>query len=207
MPGPLLDITVNRDVASSFGILPATIDNIAQRRLRPAHRLDDVHVAEPVSRRAGGRPAVPVRARGARRASMSTRRAASRCRCAPWSTASSSRRRSWSTIRAMFPSVTISFNLQPGVALGRAVAAIQQVEQRTGKPLSLTTSFPGQRPGLPGVAVEHAAPDPRGAGRDLHHSRHSLREHDPSDHDPVDLAVRRHRRAAAADGRSTLISA
>ena len=26
--GPLLDITVNRDVASSFGILPSTIDNM-----------------------------------------------------------------------------------------------------------------------------------------------------------------------------------
>ena len=31
--------------------------------------------------------------------------------------------------QGLFPSVTISFNLQPGVALGNAVAAIQQVEK------------------------------------------------------------------------------
>jgi multidrug efflux pump subunit AcrB len=43
----------------------------------------------------------------------------------------------------MFPSVTISFNLKPGVALGDAVTAIQKIEQDTGKPASLSTSFQG----------------------------------------------------------------
>src|ERR1700749_899362 len=43
----------------------------------------------------------------------------------------------------MFPSVTISFNLKPGVALGEAVAGIQRIEQETGKPASLATSFQG----------------------------------------------------------------
>ena len=45
--------------------------------------------------------------------------------------------------QGMFPSVTISFNLEPGVALGDAVAAIQQIEKQTGKPASLATSFQG----------------------------------------------------------------
>jgi HAE1 family hydrophobic/amphiphilic exporter-1 len=45
--------------------------------------------------------------------------------------------------QSMFPSVTISFNLKPGVALGDAVAAIQKMERDTGKPASLATSFQG----------------------------------------------------------------
>ena len=64
-PGRASISTVNRDVASSFGILPATDRQYARRRLWPAHRLDNLHLAQPVSRRAGGRSAFPVRARGA----------------------------------------------------------------------------------------------------------------------------------------------
>src|SRR6516225_8829743 len=47
-------------VASSFGILPATIDNTLNDCFRPAHCLDHVHRAQPVSRRAGSRPALPI---------------------------------------------------------------------------------------------------------------------------------------------------
>ena len=45
--------------------------------------------------------------------------------------------------QGQFPSVTISFNLLPGTAIGQAVSAIQQVEKELGKPLSLQTSFQG----------------------------------------------------------------
>ena len=45
--------------------------------------------------------------------------------------------------QGQFPSVTISFNLLPGVAIGNAVAAIQQTEPQLGKPASLATSFQG----------------------------------------------------------------
>src|SRR6266852_6254132 len=45
--------------------------------------------------------------------------------------------------QGQFPSVTISFNLVPGTAIGQAVSAIQQVEKELGKPLSLQTSFQG----------------------------------------------------------------
>ncbi len=41
------------------------------------------------------------------------------------------------------PSVTISFNLKPGVALGDAVAAIQQLEQDANLPASISTGFQG----------------------------------------------------------------
>jgi HAE1 family hydrophobic/amphiphilic exporter-1 len=45
--------------------------------------------------------------------------------------------------QGQFPSVTISFNLFPGTAVGQAVSAIQQVEKELGKPLSLETTFQG----------------------------------------------------------------
>jgi HAE1 family hydrophobic/amphiphilic exporter-1 len=45
--------------------------------------------------------------------------------------------------QGLFPSVTISFNLRPGVALGDAVTAVQKIEKDTGKPASLSTSFQG----------------------------------------------------------------
>jgi HAE1 family hydrophobic/amphiphilic exporter-1 len=45
--------------------------------------------------------------------------------------------------QSMFPSVTLSFNLKPGTALGDAVAAIHKMEQDSGKPASLVTAFQG----------------------------------------------------------------
>ncbi len=45
--------------------------------------------------------------------------------------------------QGQFPSVTISFNLAPGTALGQAVSAIQKAAKELGAPLSLQTSFQG----------------------------------------------------------------
>jgi multidrug efflux pump len=45
--------------------------------------------------------------------------------------------------QALFPSVTLSFNLSPGHALSDAVAAIQTVERELSAPASLITSFQG----------------------------------------------------------------
>ncbi len=45
--------------------------------------------------------------------------------------------------QGLFPSVTVSFNLAPGFALGDAVAATQAAERQLGKPASLVTSFQG----------------------------------------------------------------
>ena len=42
-----------------------------------------------------------------------------------------------------FPSVTLSFNLDPGVALGDAVQEISQMEQRIGLPATIHGSFSG----------------------------------------------------------------
>ena len=40
--------------------------------------------------------------------------------------------------------------------------------------------LPGQCPGFPDLAFQHAYPDPRGTGRCLYHSGNALREHDSS---------------------------
>ena len=59
--------------------------------------------------------------------------------------------------------------------------------------------LPGQRAGVPELAVERADPDRRGARRRLHHPRNALRELHPSADDPFDAAVGRRRRAARAE--------
>jgi multidrug efflux pump len=45
--------------------------------------------------------------------------------------------------QGQFPSVTISFNLAPGAALGEAVAAIERSQKELGMPLSVQASFQG----------------------------------------------------------------
>ena len=45
--------------------------------------------------------------------------------------------------QGLFPSVTLSFNVAPGYALGDAVAAVQTMERGAGKPDSLLASFQG----------------------------------------------------------------
>jgi len=45
--------------------------------------------------------------------------------------------------QGLFPAVTISFNLQPGIALGDAVDAIQQVAGKVGLPPTIQTFFAG----------------------------------------------------------------
>ena len=45
--------------------------------------------------------------------------------------------------QGQFPSVTISFNLAPGAALGQATKAIEQAQREIGMPLSVQASFQG----------------------------------------------------------------
>jgi multidrug efflux pump len=44
---------------------------------------------------------------------------------------------------SFFPSVTISFNLAPGVSLGQATTLITQMQQRLGTPANIVTQFAG----------------------------------------------------------------
>jgi hydrophobe/amphiphile efflux-1 (HAE1) family protein len=140
--GPMLNVTVNREVASSFGILPSTIDNAlddayGQRIVSTIYSpLNQYHVVLEVDPRFQYGPQalkdIYLNSSGGQQVPLSTL-VNSTIKPAPIVI----------NHQGMFPSVTISFNLQPGVALGNVVAAIQQIEKQTGKPLSLATSFQG----------------------------------------------------------------
>jgi multidrug efflux pump subunit AcrB len=140
--GPRLNVTVNRDVASSFGILPATVDNtlddaFGQRIVSTIFTaLNQYHVVLEVDPRFQSGPD----------ALRNIYVPSSSGQEVPLSTLTNSTIVAAPIVinhQGMFPSTTISFNLKPGVALGDAVNAIRQFEQQSGKPLSLVTTFQG----------------------------------------------------------------
>jgi hydrophobe/amphiphile efflux-1 (HAE1) family protein len=140
--GPRLNVTVNREVASSFGILPATVDNtlddaFGQRIVSTMFTaLNQYHVVLEVDPRFQTSP----------EALNNIYVSSSAGQQVPLSAVTNSSTTAAPIVinhQGMFPSTTISFNLAPGTALGDAVAAIHQIEQESGKPASLATSFQG----------------------------------------------------------------
>jgi multidrug efflux pump subunit AcrB len=140
--GPMLDITIKRDVASSYGILPYAIDNtlddaFGQRIVSTMYtELNQYHVVMEVLPQFQYSPDalhdIYVRSSSGQQVPLSTL-VDSVVTVAPLVV----------NHQGQFPSVTISFNLMPGTSIGQAVSAIQQVERDLGKPLSLQTSFQG----------------------------------------------------------------
>ena len=140
---PQLRVTINRDAAARFGIQPQAIDDtlddaFGQRQVgqyftqtnsyfivlealpdlqKSPSSLDTIYV------KASNGPPVP----------LSTLVGVDTTHTGPLSVSH----------QGQFPAVTLSFNLQPGVALGQAVDAIQQAEAEIGKPQSLIGSFQG----------------------------------------------------------------
>jgi multidrug efflux pump subunit AcrB len=140
--GALLNITINREVASSYGILPSTIDNtlddaFGQRIVSTIYTsLNQYHVVLEVDPRFQYGPdalsRIYVNSSSAQQVPLSTL-VTSVIKTAPLVV----------NHQGMFPSATLSFNLKPGFALGDAVAAIHSMEQELGQPASLATSFQG----------------------------------------------------------------
>ena len=140
--GQLLDITINRDVASSYGITPSAIDNTlndayGQEFVSTMYtQINQYHVVLEVPPKYQNDP----EALGQLYVSSSTGQQV------PLRTLITSTVKVAPLVvnhQGQFPSVTISYNLLPGTSLGQAVASIQQVEKDLGKPLSLQTSFQG----------------------------------------------------------------
>ena len=140
--GPRLNVTVKRDVASSFGILPATVDNtlddaFGQRIVSTMYTtLNQYHVVLEVDPRFQYGP----EALNGIYVNSSTGQEV------PLSTLVNSATMPAPIVinhQGMFPATTISFNLKPGTALGDAVDAIHRFEQESGKPASLATTFQG----------------------------------------------------------------
>jgi hydrophobe/amphiphile efflux-1 (HAE1) family protein len=137
--GPMLNVTTNREVASTFGILPVTIDNtlddaFGQRIVSTMFtELNQYHVVLEVSPEFQYSPEalknIYVNSSSNQQVPLSN----SNIKPAPIVI----------NHQGMFPSATISFNLKPNVALGQAVDAIRQFENDSGKPISVATSFQG----------------------------------------------------------------
>jgi HAE1 family hydrophobic/amphiphilic exporter-1 len=140
--GPMLDITIKREVASSYGILPYTIDNtlddaFGQRIVSTMYTtLNQYHVVLEVDPKFQYGPealnGIYVKSSSGQQVPLSTL-VDSVVKVAPLVV----------NHQGQFPSVTISFNLLPGTAIGQAVSAIQKIEKDLGKPLSLQTGFQG----------------------------------------------------------------
>jgi hydrophobe/amphiphile efflux-1 (HAE1) family protein len=140
--GPLLDITINRDVASSYGILPATIDNtlsdaFGQRIVSTMlTQQNQYHVVLEVEPQFQFGPSalndLYINSSSGQQVPLSTLVKAVE-KVAPLVV----------NHQGQFPSVTVSFNLLPGTAIGNAVASIEQAEKQLNKPAALVTSFQG----------------------------------------------------------------
>jgi hydrophobe/amphiphile efflux-1 (HAE1) family protein len=139
---PMLDITIKRDVASSYGILPSAIDNtlddaFGQRIVSTIYTpLQQYHVILEVNPRFQYEPD----------ALDGIYVASSAGQMVPISTLVNQVIKTAPLVinhQTQFPSVTISFNLAPGAALGDAVSAIRKATKDLGAPLSLQTSFQG----------------------------------------------------------------
>jgi HAE1 family hydrophobic/amphiphilic exporter-1 len=140
--GPLLDITIKREVASSYGILPYTIDNtlddaFGQRIVSTMYTsLNQYHVVMEVDPKFQYSPealnGIYVKSSSGQQVPLSTL-VDSVVKVAPLVV----------NHQGQFRSVTISFNLLPGTAIGQAVSSIQKIEKDLGKPLSLQTGFQG----------------------------------------------------------------
>jgi hydrophobe/amphiphile efflux-1 (HAE1) family protein len=139
---PMLDITIKRDIASSYGILPYTIDNtlddaFGQRIVSTIYTtLQQYHVILEVDPKFQYGPEalndIYVKSSSGQQVPISTL-VDSVIKVAPLVV----------NHQGQFPSVTISFNLAPGTEIGQAVGAIQKAAKELGAPLSLQTSFQG----------------------------------------------------------------
>jgi multidrug efflux pump subunit AcrB len=139
---PLLDVTIKRDVASSYGIQPYMIDNtlddaFGQRIVSTIYTtLQQYHVILEVQPKFQYGPealrGIYVKSASGQQVPISTL-VDSVIKVAPLVV----------NHQGQFPSVTISFNLAPGAAIGEAVSAIQRVKKELHPPLSLQTSFEG----------------------------------------------------------------
>ena len=135
-------LEINRDTASRLGITPQVIDNtlydaFGQRQVSTIYTaLNQYHVvleaAPPFQQNPDALKAIFVRSNTGEEVPLS---------------AFAHFEESTATLTVnhlgQFPAVTLSFNLAPGVALGQAVDAIQQVQSQIRMPATLHASFQG----------------------------------------------------------------
>jgi multidrug efflux pump subunit AcrB len=137
-----LSLTIDRDTAARLGITPQMIDDtlydaFGQRQISTIFtQLNQYHVVLEVAPRFQEGPEA-LGHLWIRSASGGPVPLAAFTHFAPTTTALAVNH------QGQFPAVTLSFNLAPGVALGQAVAAIEQATRDLGLPPSIRASFQG----------------------------------------------------------------
>ncbi len=140
---PQLNITINRDAAARFGILPQLIDStlndaFGQAQVTQYFTNNSYYVELEVLPQLQGKLQtlndLYIRApTNGQLIPLSTLISVDTSHVGPLLVSHS----------GQFPAVTLTFNLPPGVALGQAVDAIQQAADQIGMPSSLIGSFQG----------------------------------------------------------------
>ncbi|WP_298957191.1 efflux RND transporter permease subunit [uncultured Methylobacterium sp.] len=142
--GTTLTLAINRDAASRYGITPQLVDDtlydaIGQRQVAQYFtQLNSYHVILEVL------PALQASPDSLRSIYVTSPSTGGQVPLAAFATWSTDPVRPLSiSHQGQFPSVTISFNLAPGVALGQATAAIDRAAKELGVPPTLATGFQG----------------------------------------------------------------
>jgi hydrophobe/amphiphile efflux-1 (HAE1) family protein len=143
MAGTTASITIDRDAASRFGILPQVIDDtlydaFGQRQITQYFtQINSYHLILEVTPDLVGKLStldkLYVRSQTGQAVPLSTFVKVDNQKVAPLSISHQSQ----------FPAVTISFNLAQGTALGEAVTAINKAMAQIGAPVTLQGTFQG----------------------------------------------------------------
>jgi multidrug efflux pump subunit AcrB len=141
--GTTATLVIDRDAAARFGIQPQVIDDtlydaFGQRQITQYFsQVNSYHLILEVPPDMAGDPAtldkLYVHSSSGQAVPLSTFVHWSTLPVAPLSISHQSQ----------FPSVTISFNLAPGAALGQAVEAVESTTRQMGVPITVTGSFQG----------------------------------------------------------------
>jgi HAE1 family hydrophobic/amphiphilic exporter-1 len=142
--GTTLQLTIDRDMASRFGIQPQLIDDtlydaFGQRQVAQYFtQINTYYVVEEVTPSLQGDPATlgKIYLRSPVTGQMVPLSAFTKWTTNPVAPLSISH-------QGQFPAITISFNLANGVALGTATAAIQAAEAQMQLPRAIATTFQG----------------------------------------------------------------
>ena len=141
---PVINVTIDRQRAASYGILPATIDAtiydaIGQRQVAQYFtQLNSYHVVLEVSPRLQADPDL------FNKLYMTSPLTGQQIPVSTFAKVDSSKTGYLSVNhQGQFPAVTISFNLPPGVALGQAVQSVNAALLEMGVPPTLSGTFQG----------------------------------------------------------------
>ncbi|MFG1382789.1 multidrug efflux RND transporter permease subunit [Xanthobacter versatilis] len=141
---PTVSLTIDRDTAARFGILPQVIDDtlydaFGQRQVAQYFtQLSQYHVILEVDPTLQGDPSA------LEKLYVRSPRTGEEIPLSAFVKVDTSKSAYLSiSHQGQFPAVTLSFNLSPGTALGQAVDAIKQAERDMGMPATLIGTFQG----------------------------------------------------------------